>query len=381
MKICLVVDDSIYRSGGVQYNVLNNANWFKNHGHAVTILHAENPDVEKIIVPRGIEIISIAEGKDIRGLNLNGSVSPFPGFADRKNIRKILESKQFDVVHFNYPFSPFVSGRILKEVKRLRNLGKKSPKTVCSMQIYVEEKFAAKTANILLSKYMRSVLKTVDIFTHSSKPTLDYGHEYLQVESVRVPLGVESIDISSKTALQSESKDLTILFLGRLEERKGVIDFIEALNKIKSQLGKTSVTIAGDGPQRRDAERLAATYQLPVKFLGRVTDEERNNAYLSSDIAIFPSKFGESFGIVLVEAMNYGCAICGYANPGYHDTMNQFSERCLVEPGNIGKLSEMIYGKINDRAGTFKEGVQLKSYFEMNYSLDVTCASLLKLYR
>jgi phosphatidylinositol alpha-mannosyltransferase len=380
MKICLVVDDSIYRHGGVQYFVITLANWLVKSDHSVTILHCPNPSVKDYNLDSRILLIPIAQGFDIKGLSFNGSVSPFPGFGNKQKILKIIQEENFDIVHFNYPFSPFVSSIVAKSVSKLRKAGLVRTKLIASMQIYVEENFIPQLANKGLGLINHSALKAIDVFTHSSTPTLHYGEKYLNIKSEYLPLGTPNIDTSAKKNL-IENK-LNILFLGRLEIRKGVLDFINSLSKIdKSLLDQINITIAGNGPQREEAENLAKSFGLNIAFPGRVSDEEKHRLYLEADIAVFPSSYGESFGIVLIEAMAYGCAIIGYSNPGYKDTMAEFADECLVEPGDIEGLSSLINKFVQNPTQTLELSKKLKTFFESKYDVEVIGKKLMEIYK
>src|SRR5581483_312331 len=99
-----------------------------------------------------------------------------------------------------------------------------------------------------------------------------------------------------------------IVFLGRLVERKGVKYLIKAFNLLERNLPDAHLVIAGDGPQRPALEALVKEYNLQAKvsFLGYIEEEDKPSILASAAVACFPSLYGESFGIVLAEAMAAG---------------------------------------------------------------------------
>jgi phosphatidylinositol alpha-mannosyltransferase len=380
MNICFSVDDSIYRFGGVQYNVLTLAKWCADQGHTVTILHSPNPSVKGFTLPDGITVIPVAQGFDIKGLSFNGSVSPFPGFGSKKEIKKLLLEKQFDVIYFNYPFSPFVSSIVAKTAKKLRKKGLVKTKLIATVLIYVEENLIPRLGNKGLALINRRAIKSLDVVTHCSDAAKEYVRNYLNSESVFVPLSTDDNQIGDKL-LRPVSEKLSVLFFGRLELRKGVLDFIEALNKVPRHLLDTAdITIAGGaGVLEKEAKALVTQYKLPVTFKLNVPDAEKRECFRKADIAVFPAKYGESFGIVLVEAMSYGCAVLGYANAGYAFTMGGFKEETLANVNDIATLSMKLTELLQHPEQAQNLGKRLKEYFLKNYSVDVVGKRMLEL--
>lgn len=379
MNICFSVDDSLYRWGGVQYNVLTLAKWCASQGHKVTILHSENPSVKAYPLPEGIEAISIARGFDIKGLNFNGSVSPFPGFARKNDVKRILEEKQFDCIYFNYPFSPFISGIIVKIAKKLKKQKKIHTKLVATVLIYVEENLIPRLGNKALALINRKAINSFDVITHCSDAAKEYVDNYLKKPSVYVPLSTE--DNKGKSESETKKDILSILFFGRFEVRKGIIDFIEAIQKLPSELKDQAnfVIAGGGGILLEEAQNLVKLYNLPINFKIKLSDAEKEACFRKADLTVFPAKYGESFGIVLVEAMSYGCAVLGYANAGYAFTLSEFKDETLVAVNDIEGLSKKIAEHIQNNNASRKLGNKLYTYFKQTYSVDVVANKMLAL--
>jgi phosphatidylinositol alpha-mannosyltransferase len=116
--------------------------------------------------------------------------------------------------------------------------------------------------------------------------------------------------------------------LGRLVERKGCMQLLKALDLLnqKHRLGNVRVLICGKGELREELEKYAHDKKLGgvVHFVGFVTEQEKANYLATAQIAVFPSMGGESFGIVLVEAMAAGSeVVLGGNNPGYRSVLGE----------------------------------------------------------
>jgi glycosyltransferase involved in cell wall biosynthesis len=248
--------------------------------------------------------------------------------------------------------------------------------------VYAEEKPLARFGNFILARLLKSRLAQIDRFVYNSLPSHAYGRKYLGVESVKLPHAIVTEGAVAKT----RTRTLKLLFLGRLEKRKGVLDLLAALRRLKAQgLDRASleVCIAGDGPDRPHAEALAQSYGLEnIRFRGRVSETEKRELYHAAHLAVFPAAYGESFGIVLMEAMNFGCATYGYANPGYTDAMGPFAGECLSPPGDVAGLAALLERCIaNPEEYVHRMGARQKEYCYRTHDLERVGARVLELYR
>jgi phosphatidylinositol alpha-mannosyltransferase len=142
-----------------------------------------------------------------------------------------------------------------------------------------------------------------------------------------------------------------ILFLGRLVKRKGARELIEAFYILSQYNPDATLKIGGDGPERKELENLVNKYNLTkrVKFLGFIEEQEKVNLLASSVVACFPSLYGESFGISLLEGMaaSPGAVIAG-DNPGYRTILNKRPQMLIDATNSLafaGKLSEVLDNK------------------------------------
>jgi phosphatidylinositol alpha-mannosyltransferase len=152
---------------------------------------------------------------------------------------------------------------------------------------------------------------------------------------------------------QYHDNKLTVLFLGRLVERKGCQLLLEAI----AQLAKTKnlpefrVVICGRGHLEAKLKAFVKANGLEkiVEFTGFVSEEDKPRYYASADVSVFPSIGGESFGIVLLEAMASGkAAVLAGDNPGYRSVM-QPQPDLLFDPKSVAVLTEKLKKYLTDQ--------------------------------
>ncbi len=136
---------------------------------------------------------------------------------------------------------------------------------------------------------------------------------------------------------------LNILFVGRLEPRKGVMVLLQAYQRLRATRADVRLTIAGGGSEEPRLKRYAALHGVPdVAFLGRFAAEAAPVLYASCDIFCAPSLYGESFGIVLAEAMASGKPVVAAANRGYRTVLGAAGGCCLSPPGDVEALRRRL---------------------------------------
>lgn len=141
-----------------------------------------------------------------------------------------------------------------------------------------------------------------------------------------------------------------LVFLGRLVERKGCQQLLEALENLQGDvLEGLEVIVAGDGPQRERLEAYAKSKKLPVEFRGYMEEEEKAPLLASAQLAVFPAMGAESFGIVLIEAMAAGAGVVvGGNNPGYSSVLGKWPET-LVNPRDSEAFANSLTGLLTDK--------------------------------
>lgn len=320
MKIGFVLDDSLDKTDGVQQYVVTLGQWYRSHGHNVHYLvgFTQRKDLPNIhSLSRNLQV----------NFNQNRMSTPLP--VSKKKLRALLEEEQFDVLHVQMPYSPFLAGRIIK-------LAPKTTAIVGTFHI-LPFSFMESVATRFLSMVVRGSRKRIDASVSVSPPAAKFARKRFKIKSRVVPNAVTVAHFQSgKKLKQYNDGKLNIVYLGRLVERKGCMHLLKALDLLNQQnyLHSVRVVIAGKGPLLPQLEKFVAKKRLGkcVELIGYVPESKKPDLLASADIAVMPSTAGESFGIVLVEAMAAGAdVVIAGNNRGYRSVMAGHKKQ-LVDP-------------------------------------------------
>ena len=140
-----------------------------------------------------------------------------------------------------------------------------------------------------------------------------------------------------------------ILFVGRIEERKGLIYLLKAYKILKKRHKNIRLIIVGEGNLKKECQNWAKEQKLrDVVFEGKIEGDKIPHYFTTCDIFAAPAIYGESFGIVLLEAMASGKSIAGFAIPAYKEVLKGKGKEFLVKPKNWRGLARKIEILIKD---------------------------------
>lgn len=330
MKIGFVLDDSLDKTDGVQQYVLTLGQWMRHQGHEVHYLvgHTERKDIPHIhSLSRNIQT----------HFNQNRMSTPLP--ASKKLIKALLEREQFDALHIQMPYSPFMAGRVIMAAPN-------TTKVIGTFHI-IPFSWIEKTATRLLGLILWRSLRRFNTIYSVSEPARIFARRSFGVKSTVLPNVVNIASFHSGRPI-NKYKDgkVTIVFLGRLVERKGCMYLLQALEQLHQQhlLNNVRVLICGKGQLLSDLEAYVHNHHLSsiVHFVGFVSEEDKPHYLATADIAVFPSTGGESFGIVLIEAMAAGSTVVlGGNNIGYASVL-QDRQELLIDPLNTLEFAKTL---------------------------------------
>lgn len=313
MKIAFVLDDTLDTHDGVQQYVLLLASWLQAHDHEIHFLVSKTTRTDL----ENLHDLS----KHLR-LKFNRNTVPFVLPTSPKKIAALLEHEQFDVLHVQMPYHPAFGARVI-------DLAPSSTAIVGTFHIAPYAK-RERSLSKLLGWVQKPSVHRFDAIMSVSEPAHELLLESYKVESSIVPNMVDAASYRLKTKLNTASPP-EIVFLGRLVERKGCQHFIQALARLQQPYHATMI---GDGPLREKLETMVGHHKLgsQVQFVGRVSERDKRTLLSKASIAIFPATGGESFGIVLLEAMAAGsCVVMAGDNPGYRSVMGSIPE-AMIDP-------------------------------------------------
>jgi phosphatidyl-myo-inositol alpha-mannosyltransferase len=160
-----------------------------------------------------------------------------------------------------------------------------------------------------------------------------------------VPNGVDAASFAAADPLPNlvDPERPLVLFVGRLEPRKGVDVAIRAFLRLRSSLPQARLCVVGDGPGRaRAQEMVPASIRCDIHFAGSVSGEDLPRYHASADVFVAPATSGESFGIVLLEAMAAGLPVVASDIPGYRTVLTDGRQGRLVPPQDAFTLADAL---------------------------------------
>jgi len=321
MKIGIVCPYNILKDGGVQEHVKALQAELQLRGYDAKIVTPLPRDFRE--VPDLPNVIFVGTSTDFHSpLHTSAQVS---ATADTDRIDEVLQAEQFDILHFHEPWTPVLSRQILQRSTSVN---------IATFHAKIPETLMSRTVIKVVTPYMKSVLKYLHEFTAVSTSAAEYVGSLTDEPITIIPNG---IDLSHyKVEPQPARIDgpaKTILFIGRLERRKGVKYLLNAYRVLTHDNPDVQLIIAGDGPDREQLMLLAEDLKLPnVTFLGYISDELKMQLLHEADVFCSPAVYGESFGIVLLEAMATGTVVVAGNNSGYTDVMQGIGALSIVNP-------------------------------------------------
>ncbi|AGH41006.1 glycosyltransferase family 4 protein [Bifidobacterium thermophilum] len=313
-RIAFVFDDTLDVLDGVQQHIVTLGKELARRGHDVHYLvgqteHSPVPNTH--VMSRNVMV------------SANGNRMRIPLPASRRLIARTLAEGDFDILHVQAPYSPFMAGRVLKAA---------SPNTgvVATYHIAVSDPLSAigglalGTINAHTHRRIDEVIAVSDVAARYAALTA-HTNAHVIANPVDVAMMRDRAAAVNVGALDGDIIAPHIVFLGRFVKRKGadiLLDAIEYGERHRLFPAGTHVTMAGKGPLLEECRRRAAGFDTPVTFTGFIEESAKPVLLRSADVAVFPATGGESFGIVLLEAIASGAKVTlAGDNPGYHSTL------------------------------------------------------------
>lgn len=366
LVIGLVLDDSLDSTDGVQQFVVTLGRWLTKNGYDVHYLTSETKRTD---LPQ----LHVLSKKIKTRFNGNSGGSPLP--ARPRDIKKILQDVDFDILHIQVPYSPFMAGQLITKARN-------KTAVIGTFHIFPESRFVT-WATRGLGIWIHRQLKRFDVMMSVSTAAKDFSKRTFRIDSTIVP----NMIVVSKFLVpaQNNPKRTEIVFLGRLVERKGVLQLLQAIRYIQQhQLVKTPyhITIGGKGLLREKLESYVSEHNLEklVTFTGFVAEEEKADFLARGDIAVFPSTGGESFGISLLEglAATPGPVLAG-DNAGYRSVMGPFTDQ-LFNPNDTQAFAELLATHINNPKARQKSHAEQVQYVQQ-FDIEVVAQKIVATYR
>lgn len=323
MKIGLISPYDPGHPGGVYEHINHLRAEFVRSGHDVTVM-----------APRGRK--GGLEARD--GFYGIGRTVPIPANGSMVRVtfdvtlynavKTLLRHEQFDVIHLHEPLIPVLPYLVLLN----------------SQAVNVGTFHAFRSSSpwyTAFKPYMSFMMSRLDARIAVSPPARDFVSQYFQGPYDLIPNGIDVARFQEVEPFSWASDGTPrILFVGRFNEpRKGLKYLLRAMPLVQQQFPGTRLVVVGRGDSDKFAGLMERYDVRGVDFVGQATAAELPRYYASCDVFCAPSTSGESFGIVLLEAMAAGVPVVAGDIPGYRSVIRHGLDGVLAPPKNAQALA------------------------------------------
>jgi phosphatidyl-myo-inositol alpha-mannosyltransferase len=328
MRVGLVSPYDFASPGGVNDHVRHLARQLRRLGHEARIFAPSSRADVDFDTARFYRI-----GSPI-AIPINDSVARITlSFHLADQVAAIVEKERFDVLHFHEPLMPALPMTMLK-MSTTTNVG--------TFHAYARSNVGYYYGRRWLEPYLGYLHRGIAV----SEPARAFLHRYFPDFPLRViPNGIDVNTFMPGLAPIRHLRDdsVNILFVGRLEKRKGLGDLLRAYEFMNARVPKSRLIVVGDGPLRGRVESYIARHRLPnVVLAGYVPDTVLPRYYCSADIFCAPATGAESFGIVLLEAMASGVPVVATEVEGYMSVLEPGRDSMTVQPKGWAELGAAL---------------------------------------
>ncbi|MEU6119001.1 glycosyltransferase family 4 protein [Streptomyces sp. NPDC047117] len=330
MRIGIVCPYSWDVPGGVQFHIRDLAEHLIRLGHEVSVLAPADDET-----PLPPYVVSAGRAVPVP---YNGSVARLNfGFLSAARVRRWLHDGAFEVIHIHEPASPSLGLLACWAAQGpiVATFHTSNPRSRAMIAAYpiLQPALEKISARIAVSEYARRTLV-----------------EHLGGDAVVIPNGVD-VDFFARAEPKEEWQGRTIGFIGRIDEpRKGLPVLMKALPEILAQVPDARLLVAGRGDEKEAVANLPAELRDRVEFLGMVTDEDKARLLRSVDLYVAPNTGGESFGIILVEAMSAAAPVLASDLDAFAQVLDQGEAGELFTNEDAGALAASAVRLLRDPA-------------------------------
>jgi phosphatidylinositol alpha-mannosyltransferase len=350
LRIGMVSPYSLTIPGGVQQQVLGLARSLRSLGHEVRVLGpCDGPPPDPFVTPLGNSLPTA----------VNGSVAPLaPDASAALRTIRALNDEAFDVLHVHEPLVPGPS---------LTSLLVKLAPVVATFHSAGES-----GAYKAFSRQLKWIASRIDIRVAVSKDAVELAHRYIGGDYEVLFNGIE---LARYENAPNRSREKAIFFCGRHEPRKGLGVLLEAHDRLPHDV---TLWIASDGPETEELKQKFPA-SARIEWLGRISDEEKLDRLARAAVFCAPSLRGESFGIVLLEAMAAGTPVVACDIDGYRNVATHGEDALLVPPGDSDALASALARIVVDSrlAASLTDAGRLRA---QSFSMDALAVKYVEMY-
>ncbi|CAM8633559.1 glycosyltransferase family 4 protein [Candidatus Planktophila dulcis] len=345
--------------GGVQSHVGDLAQYLIRQGHFVSVLA---PAIDEENLPDYVT----SAGRPI-AIPYNGAVARVLfGPIAFSRVRQWIANGNFDVLHLHEPAIPSISllacwaaeGPMVGTF----HAAAKRQKVTFAVAPILEPVIEKLTARIAVSEAARETLT-----------------EHLETDAIVVPNGIYT-DLYRDGVIDQRWTGNTLGFIGRFEEkRKGLDVLVAALPSIIAKFPDLKVFVAGPGDAQEVLKEIDPYLHSRFKFLGRISESEKANFLASVGLYIAPNTGGESFGIILAEALAGGASVVASDIPAFDSLLGQGAYGTLFASEDSQDLAKKVIALLGDEEGRRAIAQRGKKYAQ-EFDWDVVAEKIYDVY-
>jgi phosphatidylinositol alpha-mannosyltransferase len=349
VKVGIVCPYDWSAPGGVQAHVRDLAVALQRLGHEVSVLAPCDDDIE--LPPY---VVSVGGAVSV---SYNGSKAKIAfGPVTTRRVRRWIRNGSFDVLHIHEPLSPSLS--ILScwaargPVVATWHSSMQRSRVLAAMYPLAQTALEKVSARIAVSEAARQTLV-----------------EHMGGDAVLIPNGVDCSAFGTAEPLPGwPGEGGSLFFIGRIDEpRKGLQVLLEALPAIAAAHPGVRLLVAGPGDVEEFKDGLEPDVATRVEFLGLVSEDTKARAFMSADVYVAPNTGGESFGIVLLEAMASGTPVLASDIEAFRRVVEDGRAGASFvneDPDDLARVAISLLGDVTERARLSREGLRRAQEFD-----------------
>jgi phosphatidylinositol alpha-mannosyltransferase len=324
LRVLLVTQSYHPIYGGIGEHVRHLGLALRQRGHEVRVL-TSGPAPEDGELP-GLEVLRIGRRFRVPANGSSAAIALHPAY--RRAVRKVVRDDP-DVIHIHSPLEPLLPWAVLREARApcvgtFHNAG------------------LAPWGYRLFGRALAPLARRLAVRTAVSRSAAVYAGRHFPGEFLLIPNGVD-IERFHPNGGRPADRPPTVLFVGRLEPRKGLDVLIEGLAGARERLGRDlRLIVVGDGSRRDRLLRGAQRARIDLRMRGSIDPDAVPRCYHEADLLVAPALYGESFGIVLLEALASGLPVVASRIDGFAEVLDGCAGARLFPPGDAGGLAERI---------------------------------------
>jgi phosphatidylinositol alpha-mannosyltransferase len=349
VKLALVSPYDFAYPGGVTAHVAHLAEQFRARGHEVHIIAPSSDEEADPVREPNLHRIG-----RVVSIPANGSVARITlSLRSYLQAKRLLQAEQFDLIHLHEPMMPALPLTVLRHSQTV-NVG--------TFHAFRNTPLTYFYGKPILRPFFRKLHGHIAV----SNAAREFVGEYFRADYRIIPNGIDFGRFNTRYPRLEQLHDdrPTVLFVGRLEKRKGLRFLLRAWPLVLERQPEARLVVVGRGRPLEGYRRFAARQgwsPADVLFAGYVPSEDLPRYYQAADVFCAPNTGQESFGIVLLEAMAAGVAIVASDIPGYRDVVTHEREGLVVEPQKPEALAGSICRLLSNpslRASMREAGVE-----------------------